>query len=337
MAMKKVLTLFNLAAAVVLGLGCLVPFISFSMYPIIAGFGIIIPILVVINIFFLAFWMIFKSRRLFISLFSLLLFVLLTDSFFQWRFSEKMNHKKNLSIMSFNAMSFNANEIIEEPHIENKIVDFIAREDPDVVCFQEFDYRRIRTNDFDQYPYKYVDFEFGVFTGRVVQAIYSKYPIVDKGIIDFPNSSNSAMYADIVLQQDTIRIYNLHLQSLKIRPSSFTKESYGAMYRRLGRVFAQQEEQARLVNLHRATMPSKQIVCGDFNNTQFSRIYRQLRGDYKDTFIEKGRGYGRTYEFSIFPVRIDFIFVHPEIEVLSHKNYNLILSDHYPVMATMHL
>jgi len=48
------------------------------------------------------------------------------------------------------------------------------------------------------------------------QAIFSKFPIVKSGSIEFPNTANNAIYADIVKGSDTIRIYNVHLQSLRI-------------------------------------------------------------------------------------------------------------------------
>ena len=43
-------------------------------------------------------------------------------------------------------------------------------------------------------------------------ATFSKFPIVNKGFIKFENTANLSMFCDIKINQDTIRIYNNHLQ-----------------------------------------------------------------------------------------------------------------------------
>ena len=76
------------------------------------------------------------------------------------------------------------------------------------------------------------------------------------------------------------------------------------------------------------------ILCGDLNNTQFSKVYRVLMEHMTDSFRAKGAGYGRTFNFKYYPLRIDFIFGSPDFVVRSHKNFNPVLSDHFPVMAS---
>jgi endonuclease/exonuclease/phosphatase family metal-dependent hydrolase len=76
-------------------------------------------------------------------------------------------------------------------------------------------------------------------------------------------------------------------------------------------------------------------VAGDFNNNQFSSVYFNLKRDFKDTFLEKGSGYGATINFWKFPFRIDFILVDPSFVVVSHRNYDIDLSDHEPIMASI--
>ena len=83
--------------------------------------------------------------------------------------------------------------------------------------------------------------------------------------------------------------------------------------------------------------PYPVILCGDFNNTQFSNAYQIVRGDKQDTFIEEGTGYGGTLNFRGLPVRIDFILADPTFEVQSHKNYDEKYSDHFPIMASFKL
>jgi len=84
-----------------------------------------------------------------------------------------------------------------------------------------------------------------------------------------------------------------------------------------------------------ASSPYRNIVAGDFNNNQFSSVYFNLKRDLKDTFLEKGSGYGATINFWRFPFRIDFILVDPSFEVVAHQNYDIDLSDHEPIMASI--
>jgi endonuclease/exonuclease/phosphatase family metal-dependent hydrolase len=249
--------------------------------------------------------------------------------------TDPIDKNESLSIMSFNGLYFEGKSNFRNGTPGDSIVRFIQQENPDIVCFQEFDYKRIRTDDFKDYPFSYVDFDFHNYGNRVIQAIYSKYEILDKGNLEFPSSSNSAVFADIVVENDTFRLYNLHLESLNIRPSNLKRERSDLLFGRLRNSFAKQQKQSDIVREHMNISPYRNMVCGDFNNNQFSSVYLNIKGDLKDTFLEKGTGYGKTIKFWRFPFRIDFILVDPSLEVLSHKNYNINLSDHEPVMASI--
>ena len=79
------------------------------------------------------------------------------------------------------------------------------------------------------------------------------------------------------------------------------------------------------------------IICGDFNNTAFSYVYKEIKGGLQDAFKIAGNGFGRTYDFKFFPTRIDFILVDETITVDSFKTYDNHYSDHFPVMAKVSL
>ena len=96
-------------------------------------------------------------------------------------------------------------------------------------------------------------------------------------------------------------------------------------------------EQAEIFRNHLNKSPHRNIVCGDFNNTQFSNVYKIVKGNLQDSFLESGSGFGRTYDLWKLPLRIDYILADPDFEVVSHQNFDVKLSDHYPVMATLRL
>ena len=111
-------------------------------------------------------------------------------------------------------------------------------------------------------------------------------------------------------QNDTIRIYNVHLESLRINTKieSLKNEDSELLFNRVGTTFKMQQFQTELFLMHKKQCKYKMVICGDFNNTAFSYVYRKIKGNLNDTFKEAGNGFGRTYDFKFFPVRIDFIF-----------------------------
>lgn len=241
----------------------------------------------------------------------------------------------DLKIMSYNVWGFNKNGWIKTPGIGDSIVEFITTQNPDILCIQE--HNRTKHQQLGQYTYRS---ETPYPARRTTQAIFSKYPIVNNGSLDLPGTINNIIYADIVFHKDTVRVYNLHLQSFRIVPSAdnFSDgEKSERTYNRLVDTFSKQLEQAKIFRAHLAESPYTNILCGDFNNTQFSNVYKIVKGDMKDSFLEGGNGFGRTYDLWKLPLRIDYILADPDFEVLSHQNFDVKLSDHYPVMATLRL
>jgi len=242
----------------------------------------------------------------------------------------------DLKIMSYNVWKFNNNGWIKQPSIGDSIIKFLNDQSPDILCVQEHARKRHRQLS-KQYPYRS---ETPYSTKRTIQAIFSKFPIVNSGSMDLPDTMNNIIYADIVHIKDTIRVYNIHLQSFSIVPSTddFSDgEKSERVYKRLVSTFSKQLEQAKIFRDHLTNSPYTNIVCGDFNNTQFSNVYKIVKGDLKDSFLEEGDGFGRTYNLWKIPLRIDYILADPDFEILSHQNFDERLSDHYPIMATLRL
>ncbi|MEM6865167.1 MAG: endonuclease/exonuclease/phosphatase family protein [Bacteroidota bacterium] len=267
-------------------------------------------------------------------LLTLLIAYFIFGSFYALLNEAKEKSGDDLDIMTFNAWGFNRYGWIKEPDIAEKIIDFIKKEDPDILCIQE--YNTNYTVKLKQFPHRsltpYID-----APRRTVQAIFSKYPIVSEGSLDLPNTTNNIIYADIIVKKDTLRIYNMHLQSFSIVPSkkTFSEAESEKNYRRLVNTFSKQQEQAKLFDAHRKSCPYPYVVCGDMNNTQFSNVYTRIRGDLQDTFLDQGSGFGKTYNLLGLPIRIDYVLPHDSFEIIAHRNYKEKLSDHYPVMATL--
>ncbi|MEM9648522.1 MAG: endonuclease/exonuclease/phosphatase family protein [Bacteroidota bacterium] len=282
----------------------------------------------------MVFWLLRKKSRFLVSFFSILLGYLTFGSFYRFGESSDNQLEADLKVMSYNVWGFNRNEWIDRPDVGDKIIELLKEEDPDVLCIQE--HNRSMDGRLAQYPYRV---ETPFFTGKATQAIFSKFPIVESGSLDLPSTKNNIIYADVLFGRDTVRFYNIHLQSFKIVPSSatFSRNQSKKNIRRLVSTFAEQQKQVQILNSHRASCSFQTVLCGDFNNTQFSNVYRKISEGLNDSFLEKGAGFGKTYSLKGLPLRIDYILTDSEFEVVAHKNYKDRLSDHYPIMATLRL
>ncbi|WP_298533358.1 endonuclease/exonuclease/phosphatase family protein [uncultured Algibacter sp.] len=249
--------------------------------------------------------------------------------------NESSSRLTTLSILSYNAHGFKGIEDEIKTGESAKIVNFIENKDTDVFCIQEFS--AIQYKYFSDYPYF---FKTNIIAGKKksVMAIFSKYPITNKEYISFPNSRNGAMFVDLVLNEEKVRIYNVHLESYKVSDISNLsnpKSGYSVLIGKIGVAERTRKEQALLLKKHINEFKGRVIICGDFNSTQFSSSYRIIKGLKKDTFIEAGIGLGKTYEFFKYPFRLDYILVDDSFEVLSHESFDLKYSDHEPILSKL--
>ncbi len=327
--------LLNIGVSSLLLLACLLPYISVALVPSMSIFSLFVPFLVLGNILFLIFWILQFKKAVFLPIVSLGIAYFFIGSFFQFRAERPMPSSKDFSIMSFNTRLFNKYQWSDDPSIGNQIVAFIQKTDPSVVCFQEFDVSMKER--FMSYPHAYISASDN--SKQAVQAIFSKFPIVAKGLLPFTNSTNATIFVDLKIKGDTVRLYNVHLQSLRVKPEAASLEAgtRERLYKRLKVSFAKQQAQADIIASHKSDSPYKVIVVGDFNNNQFSSVYHTIKGDLTDSFTSLGSGYGKTFDFKYFPMRIDFLLSDPGFEIAYHKSFPLHLSDHFPVLVAYRL
>lgn len=330
---KFVFALNSCFAILLLG-SYLLPFVFPKSFPSLAVLSLTMPVLIVCNLLFVVYWALMLKKQLLLSLVVLLLGYVHILSFYNFTGSNLPIKPSTFSVMSYNVRIFNKYDWIPKKNIDQKIKDFIRKEQPDILCFQEF--IQDKEHMFESYPYKYIRYK--TKNQKTGQAIFSRFPIYNEGSLEFPHTGNNAIFVDIVKGNDSLRVYNLHLESLRIdTEETVTQEESERLFRRMGASFGLQQAQAEIFTNHRDQCKLKKIVCGDFNNTQYSNIYRRVKGDMTDTFEAAGSGFGRTFNFKYFPVRIDFIMVDEEIEVNRHKNYSELFSDHFPVAAYLTL
>ncbi|WP_299226328.1 endonuclease/exonuclease/phosphatase family protein [uncultured Psychroserpens sp.] len=330
----KLIFVINSLTAFALLLSYVLPYIAPKQFAFLSVLSLAVPFLIIINILFFVYWLLKVKKQLLLSLIVLFIGYNYVFSLYKFSSSKNIDDSKNISVTNYNVRLFNAFKWIKDVDVKTEISEFIAEKQPDVLCMQE--YRPDASVNLDGY-YKYEE-----VSGEKVkngQAIFAKFPIIKSGSIQFPKTSNNAIYADIVRGVDTIRIYNVHLQSLGIDPTveKLANENSENLFNRVSNTFKMQQFQTELFLKHKKQCTYKMIICGDFNNTAYSYVYKEIKGDLKDTFKQAGNGFGRTFDFKFFPIRIDFILVDKSFKVNAFKTYDIKLSDHYPIMAKLKL
>ncbi len=332
----KVVFVINTILAAVLLVSFILPFLPPKTFSSLSVLSLGVPFLIIINVLFFIYWLLKVKRQLILSLFVLIIGYIFYGSLYKFSSSDDTETSPDdLKVMNYNVRLFNLYHWIDEKDIDLKIVDFVKSQAPDILSIQE--YHPQSNIDFSFYKYRYEKLS-GLRT-KHGQVILSQYPIINSGSVEFPDTSNNAIFSDIVKGKDTIRVYNIHLESLRIDTDveKLKEEGSERLFKLAGNTFKMQQFQTELFLLHERQCHYKAIICGDFNNTAFSYVYRKIKGDLNDTFKEAGNGFGRTYAFKFFPVRIDFIFADEAFTVKKFKTFDAHFSDHYPIMTTLRL
>lgn len=327
----------NKVLALVTILAYILPFLAPKLFPFLSVLTLILPFFIVLNAIFFVFWVLQLKRKMILS--GLVLFFGITFVSKLYKFSETDLPKEStdFSLMSYNVRLFNLYEWLPAKDIPEQITEVIQDYNPDILCLQEYSPNdKVRLRNF---PYKFIEVDGG--KNKYGQAIYSKFEIVNKGEIDFPNSSNNVLFVDVVNQKDTIRVYSMHLQSIKISTDIHEKIDENKskfIFKRISEAFSEQQLQAEMIKTHYEGCKYPKIICGDMNNSAFSYVYRTIKGEMKDAFEMAGTGFGKSYNFDFYPARIDYIFTENDFEIKEFKNNTKVkLSDHFPIYTRVSL
>ena len=263
------------------------------------------------------------------------------------------NKEGTFKVMSYNLMLFNNLEN-QNASSEERVIEFLKSQQPDIICLQEFYVKgdpylkdtAIRNALGGNY-YSHMKVirsgknrYFGIVT-------YSKFPIAYRGEVIHPRSSSLTTYTDIIIQKDTFRIFNNHLQSFRLKrmERSFFEEMASQQYEKealgeiidlsvsLRRAFILRAQQAEVLKgqINRSQYPV--IVVGDFNDTPVSYSYRKIRDGLNDAFVSSGYGAGFTYKGNYPANRIDYILYDDPLKCKYFDIIKVRYSDHYPVLA----
>ncbi|MCG2611168.1 endonuclease/exonuclease/phosphatase family protein [Flavobacterium sp. SM15] len=335
--LNKLAFFFNIVLAVLTFVAYLLPFLAPKMFPFLSVLTLVLPLMLILNILFLCFWLIQLKRQAFLSAVVFLIGITFFNKFYKFSGKDLIKEDNDFTVMSYNVRLFNVFEWMSKQNIPEDIIDFVGSQDPDILCIQE--YSSSANIKLEAYKYKYILIQGDNI--RTGQAIFSKFPIVNRGEIEFPNSDNNVIFADIKKKRDTIRVYSIHLQSTKISPDiheDIDEAKSKKIFRRMSEAFAEQQIQSELIKEHKTECNYPKIICGDMNNSAFSYVYRNIKGNMKDAFEEAGEGFGKTYDYEFYPARIDYILLDKQFDVKSFKTFDkFVNSDHFPIVTRISL
>lgn len=336
--LDKIIYFVNGIFTFLLILSYLLPYFSPKFLPIISLLNFSIPLLLVLNFLFMLYWMTRVKFQFLMSFVSLIIGCNHITSLYEFSTIEAYSKNESLSLLSYNVHHFYGPTGVSTKDFSKEIQGFILNEAPNFLCLQDF-HKVENFNVSSILPYKYVESKHKGSKNSL--AVFSTYPIVNKKSLNFSKSGNNAIYVDVKMFTDTLRIFNVHFESLRINPSlkEIQESDKQKLASRLSSSFEKQIQQLELVEKHVLESPYPVIISGDFNNTAFSYLYRRLLSlGLVDAFSEKGKGFGKTFDFDIIPIRIDFtLFPKENTEVLEFVTHEIELSDHYPITTYFRL
>ncbi len=290
-----------------------------------------------------------RSRAVIIPLLAFLPALLFLGRYFQFSGkNDELHGGMPLKVISYNVGGFSQYE--QDTQIEDRrqcadsVFAFLMAQDADVICLQEFhvdDIDKVRQylrRHFKSYKAEYfINHQNGRGSGNVT---LSRFPVKDKGVINFEESSNLALYTDYEVERRLFRVYNCHFQSYGISFNGMVRaisendeEAVAATGRKVKRSILLRPKQVNQVFDHIESCPTDAFVCGDFNDNPMSYTYQRMIRGRKDCFREAGRGFGATFSLLWPMLRIDYILIPDRCKGLAYEVPRLPFSDHYPVVT----
>jgi len=358
----KVLLLIAAVLAFTLILGILAGKTDPRSFILLAFFGLAYPFLLLLNVIMVVIWLLRNKLIYALATVAIILLgwhALIATVGFIGEAGEGPKPASDLvRMMTYNVHSFKPYGEDSNEAVKQQMLAVVRKEDPDVVCFQEYYSRRkgsFNINDSLKRMLKTSN-NFFVPTSEnnyeaMGQAIFTRYPIVAKGTIAFGDATagNSAIWIDIKVKGKQVRVYNVHLQSI-----SFDKQDYNYLDKvtkkmdaeltpskrilgMLKRAFIKRSAQVDIMKAHMATCKTPFLIAGDFNDTPASYAVTQLTKSLNNTFVAEGTGLGRTYNGKFPNFQIDYISVTKTIKVINHRIIEAKLSDHFPVRSDLRI
>lgn len=310
--------------------------------------GLAFPFVLVVNVFFLIFWIFFYRRYMLVSLVACAMCFPQIRAFFPVNFARQAPPEGSLKIVSYNLLSWTLN--IPSPLDENPTVQYLDSIDADIVCLQEFAYGKLKeagSKVLSDYPYRSFNLsEKGEWGSRYLGCL-SKYPILSVEQIDLNTTANGCQKYRILYDGDTLVVYNCHLQSNNLNTEdksnyeqilanpkgNIRTEDTRAIVRKLTDAAIKRATHVRIIMDDMAREKASYVIlCGDFNDSPVSHAHHLLTRILSDAYVSSGNGPGISYNRHKLYYRIDHMLHSSSFEAYACRvDHTFKRSDHYPV------
>jgi endonuclease/exonuclease/phosphatase family metal-dependent hydrolase len=321
--------------------------------------GLALPFLVLMNVGMMLLWLLVRPRNALIPLLTLVAGFNISARHLQFNHPDEFEKQSNhIRVASFNAHFWDIWALYGKPQYETleRAEGFFKLEAPGILCLQEGILKHERTGNIADRTRKNLGF------GRMVTAPY--YPGGSSGLVTYLHGKVTeqgtighqgrviALWCDTEIASIPVRIYNIHLQSIRLGEEEYVMDHLAPdAYRdslfikgtrriagKLRQAFYVRAAQAERLQQHLDSCQRPVILCGDLNDTPASYAYHRLRkAGLRDAFVFAGKGMGRTYRGKYPSYRIDYIFASKNIVVKTFETRPETLSDHNPIFAWLEL
>lgn len=305
------------------------------------------PVLLLVNFLFVIYWLIKLKRKIFLSIICIAIGYMHLPRMYQFgKAPITVGENESLKVMSYNVRLFNSYNWLKDETVEDRIVQLIADENPDVLMLQEF--HQEKDNPLKKLGYRYKHSQLHSSGKDFGLVILSRFPITGSQVVEYQHDSIKKQfhYADILWKDKTIRFINVHLASIGLEDAEYDllenvdqknsdemQEGLKTIITRMHHAFVNRAQQVETVEEYIEKSPHPVVLTGDFNDVPQSWAYHKIDLLLEDSFLDGGEGFGKTYIESPLPLRIDYIFHSPELQAFNFHKVPQKLSDHYPVVT----
>jgi len=323
------------------------PQVDPQAHPVWACAGLFFPVFLLLNLFFLIFWLVVYRRYLLLPVLAFSLCWGAIRTYFPINLGNDVPEDA-IKVLSYNTQAFGEKDLHTKEK-QNGVLAYLQESNADIICLQEYIWGgKLKKKDIDYalrgYCYKHY---YSLGDGLNGLGVYSRYPILSAVPIKYKSARNGSIAYRIKVKDDTLLVVNNHFESNKIVKSDVGvyqdmidapsgEKLFSGTWKLLGKMAkatAIRSRQADVV-LEKVKKAKEKyiVVCGDFNDTPISYIHRVFHEELDNAFVESGNGMGISYNRDRLYVRIDHIFTSKNLQTYECRvDDGIDASDHYPI------